>query len=68
MLLSIIDILLILPLDDSFLHTYILEPNYFIKSVSNSFPDNFTIFFIPRVGCSIIFLVRSIIRELSNAS
>ena len=49
-----------------FVYTYIPELNDFIRSISDRFPDNFAILFIPRIESSIILLIRSLIREFSN--
>ena len=64
--LSLINLWHLLPLDGSFVYTYILKLNDFIRGVSNHFPGNLIVFVIPRIGYSIILLKQSLIREIAN--
>ena len=65
-ILSFINIRFFLPLNDIFVYIDIMKLNDFIRSVSDRFPGNFAIFFIPWIGSSIRLLKQNLIRKLAN--
>ena len=65
-ILSFIIILYFLPIGEIFVYIDILHLNDFIRSVSDHFPDNFAIFFIPWIGSSIRLLKRNLIKKIAN--